>query len=144
MTEATVRWKWLSGMYVYTAVGAGLLGVAVLLAPNLVVAYLHMPIQDPVVFGIVGSAYVAFALASVLGLRFPLHFIPILILQLIYKSVWLAAVFLPMLISGRPPAYAWLFAAIFVSYVVGDCIAIPFRHLLSQPSMAFAGKIKQR
>ena len=41
-----------------------------------------------------------------------------------------------MLISGTPPAYAWLFAAIFVSYVVGDCIAIPFRHLLARESMA--------
>src|SRR5450759_4080239 len=122
MTVATIRWKWLNGMYVYTAVGAGLLGVAMLLAPNLVVAYLDMPIQDPVVFGVVGSAYVAFAIASILGLRFPLRFMPILILQLIYKSVWLVSVFLPMLISGTPPAYAWVFAAIFVSYVVGDCI----------------------
>ena len=40
------------------------------------------------------------------------------------------------LISGTPPAYPWLFAAIFVSYVVGDCIAIPFRHLLARESMA--------
>ena len=135
MTEATIRWKWLTAMYIYTAVGAGLLGVAMLLAPNLVVAYLHMPIQDPVVFGVVGSAYLAFAIASLLGLRFPLRFIPILMLQLIYKSVWLVTVFLPMLISGTPPGYAWLFAAIFVSYVVGDCIAIPFRQLLAQESM---------
>ena len=135
MTEATIQSKWLRGMYIYTALGAGLLGVAMLLVPNLVVAYLHMPVQDPVVFGVVGSAYIAFAIASVLGLRFPLRFVPILILQLIYKSVWLGAVFLPMLISGTPPAYAWLFAAIFASYVVGDCIAIPLRHLLAQESM---------
>ena len=135
MTDTTIRWKWLNGMYVYTAVGAGLLGVAMLLAPNLVVAYLDMPIQDPVVFGVVGSAYVAFAIASILGLRFPLRFVPVLILQMIYKSVWLVTVFLPMFISGTPPAYAWVFAAIFVSYVVGDCIAIPFRHLLAQESM---------
>jgi hypothetical protein len=136
MTDTTIRWKWLKAMYIYTAVGAGLLGLAMLLAPNLVVTYLQMPIQDPVVFGVVGSAYVAFACASLFGLRFPLRFIPILMLQLIYKSVWLVAVFLPMLISGTPPAYAWLFAAIFVSYVVGDCIAIPIRQLLARESMA--------
>jgi len=135
MTVVTIPWKWLNGMYVYTAVCAGLLGVAMLLAPNLVVAYLGMPIQDPIVFGVVGSAYVAFAIASILGLRFPLRFVPVLMLQLIYKSVWLVTVFLPMFISGTPPACAWMFAAIFVSYVVGDCIAIPFRHLLAQESV---------
>ena len=135
MTEATIRWKWLNGMYVYTAVGAGSLGVAMLLAPQLVVAYLQMPIQDPMVFGIVGSAYLAFAIAAILGLRFPLRCVPVLMLQLIYKSVWLVGVFLPTLISGAPAAYAWVLAAIFLSYVVGDCIAIPFRQLLAQESM---------
>ena len=135
MTEATIRWKWLNGMYVYTAVGAGSLGVAMLLAPQLVVAYLQMPIQDPMVFGIVGSAYLAFAMAAILGLRFPLRCVPVLMLQLIYKSVWLVAVFLPTLISGTPAAYAWVLAAISLSYVVGDCIAIPFRQLLAQESM---------
>ena len=65
MTDTMIRWKWLSAMYVYTAAGAGLLGLAMLLAPNFVVAYLHMPIQDPVVFGVVGSAYLAFASASI-------------------------------------------------------------------------------
>jgi hypothetical protein len=89
VTEATIRWKWLNAMYVYTAVGAGLLGLAMLLAPNLVATYLQMPIQDPVVLGVVGSAYLAFASASILGLRFSLRFIPILMPQLIYKSVWL-------------------------------------------------------
>ena len=65
MTDTMIRWKWLSAMYVYTAAGAGLLGLAMLLAPNFVAAYLHMPIQDPVVFGVVGSAYLAFASASI-------------------------------------------------------------------------------
>jgi len=135
MTNATIRWKWLKGMYVYTAVGAGSLGVAMLLTPQLVVAYLQMPIQDPMVFGIVGSAYVAFAMAAILGLRCPLRCVPVLMLQLIYKSIWLVAVFLPTLIAGTPAAYAWVLAAIFLSYVVGDCIAIPFRQLLAQESM---------
>jgi len=53
-----------------------------------------------------------------------------------WRIFWQIAVFLPMLISGTPPAYAWLFAAIFVSYVIGDCIAIPFRHLLARESKA--------
>jgi len=61
--------------------------------------------------------------------------VPVLMLQLIYKSVWLVGVFLPTLISGAPAAYAWVLAAIFLSYVVGDCIAIPFRQLLAQESM---------
>lgn len=135
MTEATIRWKWLNGMYIYTAVGDGLVGVGLLLAPNHVVTYLHMPSQDPIVLGVVGSVYVAFTLTSILGVRSPLRFIPILILQLIYKSVWLMAVFLPMLISGTAPAYVWLSAAIFASYIVGDCIAIPFQRMLTKETV---------
>ena len=128
--------KWLKGMYLYTAAGAGLFGVAMLAAPGRVVVVFRMPEQDPIFFGLVASAYVAFGLVSLLGLRSPLRFAPILLLQLLYKSVWMVGVFIPLTLRGQISAYRLLLAVVFASYIVGDLIAIPFRDLLSTESRA--------
>ena len=65
------------------------------------------------------------------GLKAPLKFAPIFLGQLAYKSVWLVAVFLPQIIKGTVPIYAWLIALVFASYVVLDIIAIPFSRVLA-------------
>lgn len=128
--NARARVSWLKGMYLYTALGAGVLGLMMLLLPQWLSAQLQMPSPEPVVFGIVGSSYLAFGLLALLGLRAPLRFVPILLLQLSYKSLWLGAVFVPMWLAGETTPYAWLFALIFLSYVIGDLIALPWRYLL--------------
>ena len=76
--------------------------------------------------------YLSFALLSILGLRSPLKFAPVLLLQLSYKVVWLIGVILPLLVTGKFPMYAILHASIFVSYIVGDLIAIPFSYVFSK------------
>jgi len=83
------------------------------------------PSQDPIVFGITGSVYLAFALLSVLGLKSPLKFSPLLLLQLIYKAIWLVGVIIPKLIAGTLPGSAILITFIYLTYVVGDLVAIP-------------------
>jgi hypothetical protein len=70
----------------------------------------------------------------VLGLRDPLKFAPVLLLQLCYKSIWFLAVVVPLVIAGRFPQHGVMFAAIFASYIVGDLIAVPFRCLLARPT----------
>ena len=131
-------------LYVYTIVGAGLMGAGMVLAPASFAAALAMPAQDPLVFGVVGAFYVAMGVAAALGFRSPITFAPIFLVQLGYKSVWLALVFLPHLARGSMPRYGWLLAAVFVSYVVLDCIAIPFSRLLRRPGPrargVFAGR----
>jgi hypothetical protein len=84
------------------------------------------PAQDPVIFGVAGSVFCAFAVLSVLGLRSPLKFAPVLVLQLSYKLIWFIAVVLPLLVSGQFPGYATIMAVIFATYIIGDLIAIPF------------------
>ena len=59
-----------------------------ILAPGVLIPMMGFPLQDPVIFGIVGSVYVAFGLLSILGLRAPLKFVSILLLQLSYKVIW--------------------------------------------------------
>ncbi len=132
--DVKIRWGWLKGMYIYTIVGAGGLGLAVLFMPHIIEKVTGFPGQDPIVFGIFGSVYAAFGLLSLLGLRSPLKFAPVLLLQLCYKSIWLIGVFLPLLMSGRFPSYGVVFVIIFATYIIGDLIAIPFSSIFAKES----------
>ena len=132
MSGNNIRWGWLKFMYIYTAVGAGGYGLGMILAPNLITTIFRMPDRDPVVFGVTGSLYVTFGLLSLLALRSPLKFVPVLLMQLSYKSIWLVAVFLPLLLAGKVQMYGVLYAVVFVTYVIGDLIAIPFSHVFGK------------
>jgi hypothetical protein len=131
-TEAKVRRGWLKAMYLYTIVGAGVLGLAMIVAPDFVRSTFGWPDQDPIVFGICGSFYLASGLVSILGLRSPLKFAPILLVQLAYKSVWFIGVILPLLLAGRFPPYAVVYVVIFATYVIGDLIAVPFPYVFAK------------
>jgi hypothetical protein len=100
--------------------------------PDVMQAAFRFPSQDPVVFGIAGSVYTAFGLLSILGLKSPLKFSPVSLLQLCYKAIWLAGVILPLLFSGRFPLYATTLLIIFATYIIGDLIAIPFSYVFSK------------
>jgi hypothetical protein len=130
--EITVRWGWLKGMYIYTIIGAGGFGLGVLVMPKVMRTVFGWPDQDPIVFGVTGSVYLAFALLSILGLRSPLKFSPVLLLQLSYKVVWFIGVIIPILFSEAFPTYAILHIIIFATYIVGDLIAIPFPYVFGK------------
>jgi hypothetical protein len=104
--DISVRWNWLKGMYIYTIIGAGGFGLGIIIMPNVMQSMFGWPNQDPIVLGVVGSVYFAFALLSILGLRSPLKFAPVLLLQLTYKVVWFIGVILPFLVTARFPTYA--------------------------------------
>ncbi len=133
MTEnINVRWGWLKFMYVYTIVVAGGFGLGVIAIPNVAKSMFGLPGQDPVVFGIFGSVYLAFGILSILGLRSPLRFVSILLLQLCYKLIWFVGLVLPLLIRGQLPMYAMSFMVIFATYIIGDLVAIPFSYVFSR------------
>ncbi len=130
--ELNVRWGWLKGMYIYTIIGAGGFGLGVIIMPGEMSSMFGLPGQDPIVFGVAGSVYLAFALLSILGLRSPLKFSPILLLQLCYKVVWFIGVIFPILVANKFPTYALLYVVIYATYVIGDLIAIPFSYMFSR------------
>lgn len=136
LEEGNVRWGWLKFMYLYTFVVAGGIGLAMIVVPEVVRALFALPSGDPITFGIVGSVYLSFGLVSLLGWRAPLKFVPILLLQLCYKLVWLFAVILPLVLSATLPTYAIPTVIVFITFIVGDLIAIPFpRALATRPAM---------
>jgi hypothetical protein len=124
-----VRWGWIKGMYIYTILGAGGYGLGIIFVPDAIQSLLGAPRQDPVVLGVTGSVYLSFALLSILGLRSPLKFVPVLLLQLTYKTIWFVGVIIPILIAGKLPTYTILLAVIWATYIIGDMIAIPFGYV---------------
>lgn len=133
MTENfKVRMKWLKAMYIYTILGAGMLGLGMIISPEGIKSMLGWPVKEPIVFGIAGSVYAAFGILSVFGLRSPLKFVPVLLLQLFYKSIWFIGVIIPLLISAQFPDYAISIAVIFATYIIGDLIAIPFPYVFAK------------
>jgi len=127
--DKNVRWGWLKGMYIFTIIHAGGSGLGIILIPSVMRSIFGWPSQDPIVFGICGSVWVAFGALSVLGLRSPLKFSPVLLLQLAYKVVWFIGVILPILIVGKFPPYATAYVLFFAVYIIGDLIAIPFSYV---------------
>jgi hypothetical protein len=127
-----IRWGWLKFMYWYTIVGAGGFGLGMIIMPKMMCSIFAWPTGDPIVFGITGSVYLSFGLLSILGLKSPIKFVPILMLQLSYKVVWFVGVILPLLVSGKFPMFAILHVVIFASYIIGDLIAIPFSYVFAK------------
>ena len=134
--DINIRWGWLKIMYWYTILGAGGFGLAMVVMPENVRSLFGWPTQDPIVYGVTGSVWLAFGLLSILGLKSPLKFVPVLLMQLTYKSVWFIGVVLPLLVSGKFPNYAILHVVIMASYIIGDLIAIPFSYVFSKKNFA--------
>jgi hypothetical protein len=130
--DIKIRWGWLKGMYIYTIVGAGLFGLGMIVIPEVIKTMFTWPVKEPIVFGIVGRVYVTFGLSSILGLRSPLKFVPVLLMQLCYKSIWFIGVVLPLLITAHFPSYAIPTVIIFATYIIGDLIAIPFSYVFAK------------
>lgn len=132
--DDNIRWGWLKFLYIYTIVVAGGFGLGILLAPEVIKSVTGWPLEEPIAVGIVGSVYIAFGIMSIFGLRSPLKFAPVLLLQLCYKSIWLIVVILPLLVAGWLPGYAIIIAIVFATFIVGGLIAIPFSYVFARQS----------
>ena len=130
MAQVTdVRWGWLKLMYIYTIIGAGASGLGILIVPEVMKSIFQIPEGDQITLSITGSVYLAFAVLSILGLREPLKYAPILLLQLGFKTIWFVGSIIPLAIAGDLPTHAILIGGIYATYIIGDLIAIPFKYL---------------
>ena len=53
--------------------------------------------------GVAYSVWAAFSLISFMGMFFPLQMILVLVLQMLYKAIWLLVIAIPMIMAGNPP-----------------------------------------
>jgi hypothetical protein len=115
-------------------VGAGVPGLAIILAPVWTANEMFAAPQDPVILGILGAIWLAIGMLSALALRNPLPFVGLLALQVVYKAVWLVAVALPLLLRGERLEDAGPLALLFALVVVCYAAAIPFAVLIARGS----------
>ncbi len=128
-------------MYIYTIVGAGGFGLGIIVMPAYMRMIFNRPAQDPIVYRVMGSVYLSSGLLSILGLKAPLKFVPVLLLQLCYKAVWFIGVVAPILFTGRFQPYAILHVVVFLSYIIGDLIAILFSYVFGKETGAVPERV---
>jgi hypothetical protein len=86
----------------------------------------HVGAWDPVK-GVAFSFWAVLSALSGLGLRYPLKMLPLLLLQLLYKSVWVIAVALPLWSTFRSIELTRIMAM----GAVVDLIVIPWPYVLA-------------
>ena len=95
--------------------------------PHLINPSKPLPLMEGVAF----SFYAGLSTLSVLGLRYPLKMVPLLFLQLFYKSVWLLAVAIPLSAAGSLAPDAAGAVKPFVIGAVLDILVIPWPYVVA-------------
>jgi hypothetical protein len=117
-----VRLYLLRGGYLFFAVG-----LVVTKWPLLIGHDLTWPLFE----GVETSILVAFSLLAVVGIRYPLRMLPLLLLECLWKLIWLAAVALPLWAADQIDE-ATLQVVFACSSVLIIVAAIPWDHAVSQ------------
>ena len=86
----------------------------------------HAGAWDPVK-GVAFSFWAALSALSVLGLRYPLKMVPLLLLQMLYKSIWVIAVALPLWSTFRSIELTKIMAM----GAVVDLVVIPWPYVIA-------------
>ncbi len=81
---------------------------------------------------LVGALWTAILILSALGLSQPLRYSPVLLLQVIYKSVWLAVYVLPQLLRGNLKAIPWGITLSFAAIVLIWPFIMPWAYLVGE------------
>lgn len=81
--------------------------------------------------GIAFSFFAAFSTLCALGIRYPLQMLPVLSIQLVYKTIWLLTIALPLRAAGWSPEIANM-VWIFIAAVIVDLLVIPWPHVISR------------
>jgi hypothetical protein len=98
-------------------------GLAIVRWPLFVRDVSTLPLMD----GVVTCLLTAMSLLALLGLRYPARMLPILLFEVAWKVIWIAAVAMPQLISGEMDAATRgvLFNCSFVVIIIA---VIPWRY----------------
>ncbi len=73
-----------------------------------------------------GSACTVIVIGSVIGLFHPVSMSPLLLIQVIYKSLWLVVFVVPLLVRGRSGDVPWGIAGTFLFIVLTYRWVIPW------------------
>ena len=125
---------WMRLMFAANVVGAGVSGLLVTFFPGFARQYLFDGVaQDGLVFGVTGSVWFAIGLISILGLRNPVPFAGVFLVQIVYKTVWISLVGVPLMASGDERA--GFFVVFFALVTLGFAFAVPWSLLFRKAAL---------
>jgi len=121
-TKGVPKWRWylLKAFYLFVFLAFGLQIWSTLINTTEVWDPLH---------GIAFSFWGAFAALMGFGIRYPLRMLPLILLQLSYKTIWLLFVYIPLKSSGNLTEVAMeLFQANTIGVIL-DLLVIPWGYV---------------
>jgi hypothetical protein len=124
--------KWLRFMFAVNIFVVGGLALAILIGGQPALTYFGFPTEEMILAGYVPSVMLAYAIMGIIGLRYPVKFAPVLLMQATGKIVWFLAIIIPQLATGTLPAFALMLGATFIPLIVGDLIAVPWKYLFAK------------
>jgi len=114
---------------------AGIVGATTLFRPAVARALVFGNTVDPsAALRIVGSFWLAIALLSAIGVFHPRPMLAVLVVQLLYKGLWLAVVAMPALVAGDSRGLPSGVAVFFLVWVAVLPFVIPWRVLFGPAS----------
>ncbi len=114
-----------SGLRLYVMRSMYLLNF-VLIGSGVWVEFIHRQKPWHPIVGVAFSFWAALSVLSALGLRYPLAMLPLILMQLFYKTFWMFAVYLPLRAAGRSTDLAQGF----LIAIVLDLIVIPWPYVV--------------
>ena len=87
--------------------------------------------QEPMntLTGVAISFWAGFSLLNLIGVRFPLKMLPVLLLQLLYKSAWIISTYLPAMRADTVDEYLQSFLWVCVAGIVLNLLIIPWSYV---------------
>ena len=96
------RLNLLRALYLFIVVGS-----AIFRWPEVIQQVIYQEKDWERMEGVVVCMLFAFSALSVLGLRYPLQMLPLLLWELVWKSIWLIVVALPLWSAGQMDEATW-------------------------------------
>ena len=91
----------------------------------------HHPVNWDPLHGAAYAFWAAFSILSLLGVFYPLKMMPLLLLQFLYKSIWLLSVaYLLWTAGGLKGSPAEGMAMLFLRSIIVDLLVIPWPYVL--------------
>jgi hypothetical protein len=119
-------------IYIANIIVAGSISITCLFFPkSAVISIFSRAYEKSELIRLVGALWFSIFFISILGLWEPITFSPILIVQLIYKSLWLFVVAIPAILHKK--IYPKEMASFFLIWILILPFVIPWKALLSVP-----------
>lgn len=115
----------LRALYLLIVVGLGIVRW-----PEVINQFIQQENSWELMDGVVACMLTAFSVLSILGLRYPLQMLPLLLWELVWKSIWLIVVALPLWSAGQMDESTWATAYACLMVVIVPFV-IPWRFVFT-------------